>query len=607
MSFLQLIASTAQQVAEAISAVLGVETEIVDHEYTIIAGTGKYRSLVGQKDYEAVFPESPYLYSTVLRTGRSFIVEDAARDFIYGPNPLGEMCEICCPIILEQKTIGVIGLIAFNQQQKDHMLQQKETWHSFLTHMAGLLADSVIARQSYDSLQVTNQLLSTVIESISHGIIYVDESATIVHCNSRACALTGQPRDRLVGRNISAIWPETPVLQVLQSGRGYIDREEYYNNGRRITHLLVSCQPILLSTRPVGAVITFRDMAEVRQLAFRLTDSQYDLSFAHIIGSSKTIRAVKELAMQVARSSSSILITGESGTGKELFARAIHFASPRRNKPFVIVNCGAIPETLLESELFGYEEGAFTGAKKGGRPGKFELANGGTIFLDEIGDLPLHLQVKLLHVLQRRQIERLGGNKVIPVDVRVIAATNRDLEAMCHSGEFREDLYYRLSVIPLQVPPLHERKEDIPELMQYFLEKYTQLLEKNISGFSPAVVELFRQYHWPGNVRELENSVEYAVNMERSAEITLQSVPPRLLTWSRQQAGQVANPHRLMEYNLPNRIKQLEKEIIQEVAQQISRGQISLHRAPEILGVSRATFYRKLKEHGMLLHNQKPV
>ncbi|MFZ5590247.1 MAG: sigma-54-dependent Fis family transcriptional regulator [Bacillota bacterium] len=595
MSFLGLIASTAQQVADAISAVLGVEAEIVDDEYTIIAGTGKYKSLVGQKDYEAVFPESPYLYSTVLRTGRSFIVEDADRDFIYGPNPLGEMCEICCPIILEQKTIGVIGLIAFNQQQKETMLQQKETWHSFLTHMARLLADSVIAQKSYDNLQVTNQLLSTVIESISNGIIYVDKNATIVHCNSKACAITGLPRDKLTGRHISEIWPETPVLQVLHSGKGYIDREEYYSNGRRITHLLVSSHPILLNNRPAGAVITFRDMAEVRQLAFRLTDSQYELSFAHIRGNSKAIREVKELAMQVARSSSSILITGESGTGKELFARAIHFASPRRNKPFIIVNCGAIPETLLESELFGYEEGAFTGAKKGGRPGKFELANGGTILLDEIGDLPLHLQVKLLHVLQRRQIERVGGNKIIPVDVRVIAATNRDLEAMCRSGEFREDLYYRLSVIPLQVPPLYERKEDIPELMHYFLEKYCQLLEKDIAGFSPGVIDLFSSYRWPGNVRELENSVEYAVNMERSSMITMESVPPRLLVFSRKNAS---HDHTI-EYNLNNRIRKLEKEIFQDVLDKISSRQISIHQAPDLLGVSRATFYRKLKELGL--------
>lgn len=261
---------------------------------------------------------------------------------------------------------------------------------------------------------------------------------------------------------------------------------------------------------------------------------------------------------------------------RPLLARAIHFASSRKERPLVVVNCGAIPETLLESELFGYEEGAFTGARKGGRPGKFELADGGTIFLDEIGDLSLHLQVKLLHVLQRKQVERIGSNKVIPIDVRILAATNRNLEVMCTKGQFREDLFYRLNVIPLSVPALRERQEDIEILMDHFLIKYSQLMSKPIQGLSDDVRRAFISYHWPGNIRELENAIEYAVNMETSEFVCLDSIPSKIKSYwlRRDQTRQI---------NLEEQLKHYEKSQL-----------------PSTLGVSRATLYRKLKQYGLV-------
>ncbi len=263
----------------------------------------------------------------------------------------------------------------------------------------------------------------------------------------------------------------------------------------------------------------------------------YDrLHIEGIVGRSRKILEVIELVRRVAPTSATVLLRGESGVGKELFARAIHFLSPRANKPFVAVNCGAIPETLLEAELFGYEKGAFTGAYSS-KKGKFEMANGGTIFLDEIGELPLHLQVKLLRVLQEKEIERLGGTKPIKVDVRIIAATNRDLERMVREGKFREDLYYRLSVIPIFIPPLRERKEDIPPLVQHFLERFSKEYKKEVR-ISQEVMEAFLRYEWRGNVRELQNVIERMVILDTDGVLTAEDLPPEI---RKEQKGQRAS------------------------------------------------------------------
>jgi transcriptional regulator with PAS, ATPase and Fis domain len=292
-----------------------------------------------------------------------------------------------------------------------------------------------------------------------------------------------------------------------------------------------------------------------------------------------------------ARGNSTVLITGESGTGKEMFAKAIHYSGSRSKGPFVSVNCGAIPENLLESELFGYEKGAFTGANERGKAGKFELANGGAIFLDEIGDMPLHLQVKLLHVLQNMRFERVGGNKTIIVDVRVIAATNRDLEEMIRCGEFREDLYYRLNVIPLQTPPLRGRREDIRLLMEHFLAKYNAFMNKQITGFTEQAKEVYENYDWPGNVRELENAVEYGVNMAYGDLIDLDALPARLL---RDEDGRTQL--RDSELPLSQQLRSYEKELIAGKLRKYGAAGRGKGAVAKELGISRATLYRKLAE-----------
>lgn len=283
------------------------------------------------------------------------------------------------------------------------------------------------------------------------------------------------------------------------------------------TSKLIS-QIVLLNARSTD---TSKDLSKRR-----IDDLRYTLN--SIIGSHPTMEDLKNKIQKISKSPSAVLITGETGTGKELFARAIHYSSHRQHKPFMPINCAAIPESLLESELFGYEEGAFSGAKRKGKSGLFELANGGTLFLDEIGDMPLHLQAKLLRVLQDHQIRRIGGSKFIHLDVRIVAATNQNIEKLIAEDKFRSDLYYRLNIINLSIPPLRDRFSDIEYLAQYFLKKYSFEFNIDFLGFEEGIMSVFRQYEWPGNVRELENTIEYMVNIEDSKHLTYDSLPEKL-------------------------------------------------------------------------------
>ena len=311
------------------------------------------------------------------------------------------------------------------------------------------------------------------------------------------------------------------------------------------------------------------------------------------------MKRLKENARQVAGSRSTVLITGESGTGKELLARAIHQASSRRDKPFVAINCGGIPDTLLESELFGYVSGAFTGASNKGRMGKFELAEGGVIFLDEISTMPLYLQVKLLRVLQERVIIRLGSNRPVHIDVRVIAASNENLEECIARNSFREDLYYRLNVIPLEIPPLRERSADISILADYFLDKYCSLFGKSKPRLRGAVVEFLETYAWPGNVRELEHVMEYAVNLMSGAGfLGLENLPAKLLESARSKPAAPETRHATPagERRPPaiEPLSVLEERAIRAAILQYGDSTAGKKRAARALGLSLATLYRKI-------------
>ncbi len=302
-----------------------------------------------------------------------------------------------------------------------------------------------------------------------------------------------------------------------------------------------------------------------------------------IVAKSRKILEIIETIKSVADTSATVLLTGESGVGKEVFAKAIHNLSNRRDKPFIKINCAAIPEDLLESELFGYEKGAFTGANTT-KKGKFELANGGTIFLDEIGDMPLLLQSKILRVLQEKEIERLGGSKTIKIDVRIIAATNKDLEKMVMEGTFREDLYYRLNVIPIHIPPLRERKEDIPLLIYYFLEKFSKTYGKKLT-VSRELVDLLTDYDWPGNVRQLQNTIERMVILAKSEKLEFKDLPVDIKSKLKEEkkVGETIKQEVQTELKLPKTVQQLEKEAIERALEQ--SGYV-IKRAAKLLGMT---------------------
>ncbi|MCI9597114.1 MAG: sigma 54-interacting transcriptional regulator [Firmicutes bacterium] len=595
MSILKEISDSVTQVAEAISIAIGVEVEIVDTDLTILGGTGIYATRIGQKEEDGRL-DSNYLYARVLRSGVTESIEDAIKDEDYdkmggGRTYFGELAEICTPIKTRGHIIGIIGLIAFTEEQRSILLDKKRSMVTFVEKMADLLATKAIQQEILEDVEDSRDEMSTVLETTHEGIFALDKSGYIKHCNNMAANLFKTTKADMIGSHINDFMMGTPALEVIATGQGYTENEEMFKTERGQMHFIVTAKPYMSGDEVGGVVISFRDIEEAQKLVYNINTRALKNTLDDIIGISDEIKRAKKQALITAKGNSTVLITGESGTGKEMFAKAIHYASPRGEGPFVTVNCGAIPENLLESELFGYEKGAFTGASDKGKAGKFETANGGTIFLDEIGDMPAHLQVKILHVLQNMRFERVGGNKNIIVDVRVIAATNKDLEGMIQEGTFREDLYYRLSVIPLMIPPLRERRNDIKLLMHHFLQKYNTFMNRKITGFTREVEELYLNHSWPGNVRELENAVEYGTNMAFGDTIGIDEVPARLLR----------NEESVMKFQdstlpLADQVKRYEKEIITRKLKKYGTSGNAKDTVAKELGLSRATLYRKLTE-----------
>jgi len=343
-------------------------------------------------------------------------------------------------------------------------------------------------------------------------------------------------------------------------------------------------------------VMELQDLQAENSQLKRTLNQRY--GYENLIGNSEGIQMVCSLIEKVAETDSTILILGESGTGKELVARTIHYNSPRKNKPLIPINCGAIPETLLESELFGHEKGAFTGASTT-RIGRFELADGGTIFLDEIGDMSPTLQVKLLRVLQQREFERVGGVRTIKVDVRIIAATNIDLEHAVHEGKFREDLYYRLNVIPVVIPPLRERADDIPLLMDHFLSHFNKSKKRDIKGFSPAAMDILISYPWPGNIRELENLVERLIILKGNGTICPDDLPEKFISHTLNNEGALHITLPETGVNLKDVVEEFENNLILQAMQ---KAQGVKNKAAQLLSLNRTTLVEKLKKKKLDYH-----
>ena len=378
--------------------------------------------------------------------------------------------------------------------------------------------------------------LQMILEAVQDGICVVEKSGLITYVNPAYLRIVHKTREMVLGQNVFESAPDGNRVGVLRSGVARIGALSRKKNG---TTVVANVNPIFVDGEIAGVVSVIKDITEIQRLMERLTQvsarAEYleqellrtkktATAFSNYIGKSGKVVDAIALATKAAASTATVLIRGESGTGKEVIAEGIHYASARRRGPFIRVNCGAIPPALLESELFGHEKGAFTGAVKR-KLGKFELANHGTIFLDEIAEMDKNMQVKLLRVLQQKEFDRVGGEETVHVDVRIIAATNRDLEAMMKAGEFREDLYYRLNVIPLLLPPLRERVDDIPLLVEHFIGKISAAQQKPVRGITPDAMEVLMVYRWPGNVRELENVIERVITLMDTPEIRAEDLP----------------------------------------------------------------------------------
>lgn len=484
--------------------------------------------------------------------------------------------------------------------------------------------DNLIDEMNNDCLQIEElAMFSSMLDSAYHGILYIDENGIVRYVNESFARYNKLSRESIIGYPLSKFRFEGSVEKALKSQqyellficdigpRKFIgSRWPVYRNNKYagILNIYFSVSALDVERKwgkiyvDLIAKVQAKDiMATITQTLLELESYRDEFNktniarrgIDNIIGSTPAMLELKKRVLLVSTTPSTVLLTGESGTGKELFAQAIHYHSNRSNKPFVKVNCAAIPDTLLESELFGYVDGAFTGARKGGKMGKFELANNGTIFLDEIGDMPLSMQAKLLRVLQEKEIERLGDNKTIPVNVRVISATNKDLRSLVSEGKFREDLYYRLHVIVLHIPPLRERKNDIPELVNYAISELNKKLNTSIIRISPEALNIMLSYNWPGNVRELKNVIEAAINFCRGNIIEPEALPYFLLSHS-DNSGATCKTHNI---DLRGSIAEAEKEQLIAVLKQC-RG--SRKEAAKILNVSKSTLYRMMKKHNLL-------
>lgn len=435
------------------------------------------------------------------------------------------------------------------------------------------------------------QQMDIIFNTINEGIVIANNKSEIMYINKAAISILKVDDKSIIGETISKVLPFCKLLsKTLSTGKKYLHHEVYseeYNN-----HYMVSSQPILDENGNLfGGVAVIRDMKTVRQIYQKIT-GQPSTSFNDIIHQSQIMEELILSAQHYASSNSTILIRGETGSGKELFARAIHNASSRRNNIFLAINCTAIPDTLLESELFGYEEGTFTGANKGGKLGLFELACDGTLFLDEIGDISSTLQAKLLRVLQEHTVRRIGGSREIPINVRIISATNRNLEEMVQNDMFRQDLYYRLNVIPLYLPPLRERREDIALLANYLFNSTVADINPNVKSISPEAIKKLESYDYPGNVRELSNIIERAINMARKSVI----IPDDIIFSIQNQPINTNNSNNnSINFNLNAAVKNTEKRIIREALKEFN----SSRKLGAALGISHTSIIRKMKEYNL--------
>ncbi|WP_440891939.1 sigma 54-interacting transcriptional regulator [Aeromonas dhakensis] len=625
---LMQIQPTILRFAKMLASVLQLEVEIVDANMVRVAGTGPYGKFFGRQ-----LEGDSRLLRYVIEHQREKIVTHTSEDPVCEGCSCKESCRerafLGVPIMVEENCIGVISLVAFNPEQQARLNNNLQEVCDYVQHISSIFVAKLLdSRGLSDGV---NKVFLSLMNHMDQGCLLLDEKSQLLYANEVAFKQLNCQQEALLGCEIG-LRPLTFAQQGLTGHLQHIvtlgDRQELIIG--QLHH--VQGQQLFL-------------MAFHQSHGTPNPPLEPDEGVTMLIGESKPMRALKKLLHRIALSPSSVLVCGESGTGKEVVARAIHRLSPRRDKPFIAINCAAIPEQLLESELFGYVKGAFTGASSTGKQGLIQAAQQGTLFLDEIGDMPLTMQAKLLRVLELREVTPIGASRPVPVDIRIIAATHQHLEQYIAEGKFREDLFYRLNVIPIHLPPLREREGDVALLTHYFLNRHTSRIGLLYPGLSPEVMALLEGYRWPGNVRELSNLIEYLVNVVQAGEV-IESIllPPNILRNQRSGAdepsrstAQIARmplspdpyPHGVLadpaagnpasatgtpwsspEASLPepaagqverglalplgeNGLENMEKQMIEETLLRLGNKKL----AAQALGIGIATLYRKIKKY----------
>ena len=583
-SVLMQIQPTIQRFARMLASVLQLEVEIVDENLCRVAGTGAYGKFLGRQ-----LSGNSRLLRHVLETKTEKVVTQSRFD------PLCEGCDskencrekafLGTPVILQDRCVGVISLIAVTHEQQEHISDNLREFSDYVRHISTIFVSKRLEDQGPgDNI---SKIFATMIDNMDQGVLVVDDESRVQFVNQTALKTLGVVQNNIIGKPIRF----RPLTFESNFTHGHMQHIVSWDDKSEL---------IIGQLHNIQGRQLFLMAFHQSHTSFSVANAPDEPHIEQLVGECRVMRQLKRLISRIAPSPSSVMVVGESGTGKEVVARAIHKLSGRRNKPFIAINCAAIPEQLLESELFGYVKGAFTGASANGKTGLIQAANTGTLFLDEIGDMPLMLQAKLLRAIEAREILPIGASSPIQVDIRIISATNQNLAQFIAEGKFREDLFYRLNVIPITLPPLRERQEDIELLVHYFLHLHTRRLGSVYPGIAPDVVEILRKHRWPGNLRELSNLMEYLVNVVPSGEVIDSTLlPPNLLnngTTEQSDVTEVSEAHLSLDDAGGTALEEMEKQMIREA---LSRHNSKKQVADE-LGIGIATLYRKIKKYELL-------
>ncbi|HFP2237358.1 TPA: sigma 54-interacting transcriptional regulator [Escherichia coli] len=583
-SVLMQIQPTIQRFARMLASVLQLEVEIVDENLCRVAGTGAYGKFLGRQ-----LSGNSRLLRHVLETKTEKVVTQSRFD------PLCEGCDskencrekafLGTPVILQDRCVGVISLIAVTHEQQEHISDNLREFSDYVRHISTIFVSKLLEDQGPgDNI---SKIFATMIDNMDQGVLVVDADNRVQFVNQTALKTLGVVQNNIIGKPVRF----RPLTFESNFTHGHMQHIVSWDDKSEL---------IIGQLHNIQGRQLFLMAFHQSHTSFSVANAPDEPHIEQLVGECRVMRQLKRLISRIAPSPSSVMVVGESGTGKEVVARAIHKLSGRRNKPFIAINCAAIPEHLLESELFGYVKGAFTGASANGKTGLIQAANTGTLFLDEIGDMPLMLQAKLLRAIEAREILPIGASSPIQVDIRIISATNQNLAQFIAEGKFREDLFYRLNVIPITLPPLRERQEDIELLVHYFLHLHTRRLGSVYPGIAPDVVEILRKHRWPGNLRELSNLMEYLVNVVPSGEVIDSTLlPPNLLnngTTEQSDVTEVSEAHLSLDDAGGTALEEMEKQMIREA---LSRHNSKKEVADE-LGIGIATLYRKIKKYELL-------